>query len=219
MLDVTGKRAITNMRKLKEVNQFIYISSNLRPPVNNFLDFASMDSKLGFEGLDPFIVKQVIPLDLAPHSLRCDLVILCERLNVEKIPKSSRPTPKAAKKTFKNNSSQQKKTSQNSAAAGRSSYFPTEEMVRRYSNLRKPRQEIDYKKRDSLYPLPLRGALYQGFEDERSSYYPNNNYEQYYCGPSRTYDGRHLDRYSDFRRDMEYALDETPYYSPGTIDF
>lgn len=221
-MNFSGKSAIVNIRKLKEVNHFIYISSNLRPPVKNFLDLASMEGKSGFEGLDPFVVKQIIPLDLAPHTLRCDLVILCDRLKADEIPKANRPTPKAEKTTVKNNSIQ-KKMWHNSASSGRSNFFPTEEMVRRYSNIRKPKQEIDYQKRDSLYPLPLRGALYQGSESEMSSYYPNDRYSQHghhhsvpnYLNKTAIRNDGDLGRFTDFRRDMECALDDTSYFSRG----
>ncbi|KAG8252237.1 hypothetical protein J6590_062396 [Homalodisca vitripennis] len=224
----SGNKAIASIRKSKEISRLIYISSNHKPPVKNLLDFANVDANSPFEGLDPFVVKRVLPLDTSPHTLRCELVFMCERLATSDIPKPNRLTLTSSKKiSVKKISSQLKKHYYDSNAnqGGRSNYFPTEEMVRRYSNTRKPQQEIDYQKRDSLYPPPLRGALYQGHEEDRPYYPPAKDVypERYSTRHESNYssravpvsDNRDLARYNSFRRDMEDALNETSYYTPG----
>ncbi|XP_046680805.1 tRNA (uracil(54)-C(5))-methyltransferase homolog isoform X2 [Homalodisca vitripennis] len=223
-----SNKAIASIRKSKEISRLIYISSNHKPPVKNLLDFANVDANSPFEGLDPFVVKRVLPLDTSPHTLRCELVFMCERLATSDIPKPNRLTLTSSKKiSVKKISSQLKKHYYDSNAnqGGRSNYFPTEEMVRRYSNTRKPQQEIDYQKRDSLYPPPLRGALYQGHEEDRPYYPPAKDVypERYSTRHESNYssravpvsDNRDLARYNSFRRDMEDALNETSYYTPG----
>lgn len=179
----------------------------MRPPVKNLLDLASSESKNGFEDLDPFVVKKLIPIDMSPHALRSDWVILCERLNDEEILKTKMPVAKKKKKStlynrnwhYFNNSST------------RSNMFPTKEMVGSYSNLRKPKQEIDYMKRDSLYPVPLRGALYQ-----RQLYYSQSSNQHFGLSRSAQFGdyNTELSRYSSFQSDMARALEESCHYSP-----
>jgi len=211
-----SKRVVAHIRKMKEVSRMVYVSSNDNYIVKNLLDLASSDKKSSFEGLDPFVVKRVIPMDVAPHTLRCEMIILCDRLAPNEIPKSTRSNIKPAKKVIKKKPPQRKNWYGSSNS--RSNYFPTEDMVRRYSSMRKPKQEIDYQKRDSLYPPPLRGALYQGYEEESQYYVPEKTYSNNGYSNRRDYNKSRpedLSRFNSFRQDMESALHESVYYTPG----
>ncbi|XP_054289687.1 tRNA (uracil-5-)-methyltransferase homolog B-like isoform X2 [Macrosteles quadrilineatus] len=207
-----SKQFIATMRKSTEVNRLIYVCTSQFPPTQNLLDLVSKNEKHGFQDLDPFVVKRVIPVDLHPHMLRVELVIVCERLSADKIPKPKR-SPKT-NKNQKNNHSPKRWFS-----AGRSSMFPTEEMVRMYSGGCRKVQDVDYQKRDSLYPPPLRGALYQGYNNMymRDNVYENENAYVSHYDPARSIypfqfpDNSHT-RFSRFSRDLRETLDG--YYPP-----
>lgn len=199
----SGKKTIAFLRKLEGITRVICVSNNLKQVERDLLSFANMEKKSLFEGLDPLIVKSVIPVDLAPYTLRYDMVVLCEKLKASELPESKRkaPKPTAKKPTTKNTGQKKRWRNSGYGNAARSNFFPTVEMVRNYTGMRRPKQDIDFQKRDSLYPVPLRGALYQGAEEP---YYPQRR--EY---SSRPYDTR-ADRFMDFRRDLQDALEDSP---------
>lgn len=243
------------MRELKEIEKIIYIGSSHRPPTRDLLEFTNLEKK---SDLDVFLVKEIIPVDMSPYTMRVDFAILCERTNPAELPKSTRkPIVKPKNKnTSKNKNDRPKVSASNkqrrinysaphmTLREARSNFFPTEEMIRNFSssNVRKSKQ-IDYQKRDSLYPVPLRGNLYQGLDGDRPYYAAE---EQRYShsddfrflgtesgysrgskavnpGPIHVRRGgdsneaRQLERYTNFRRDLEDVLDETSRFQPKRI--
>lgn len=203
----SGKKTITFLRKLDGISRVICVSNNLKQVERDLLSFGNMEKKGPFEGLDPLVVKTVIPVDLAPFTLRYDLVVLCEKFKASELPESTRQAMKpAAKKSTINNAGQRKRWRNSGyGSSARSNFFPTVEMVRNYTSVRRPKQEIDFQKRDSLYPVPLRGALYSGAEEP---FYPQRR--EYSNRPYNT----PADRYTDFRRDLQDALEDNPPYRP-----
>ncbi|XP_054264778.1 tRNA (uracil-5-)-methyltransferase homolog B-like [Macrosteles quadrilineatus] len=87
---------ISSLRKMKEAQRIVYVCSNHKLPSKNIMDLSLLEGEMGeCKGTDPFFPIRVIPVDISPHSLRCELVILLERLDMSKIPKPLRsPMPK-----------------------------------------------------------------------------------------------------------------------------
>lgn len=163
-----SQRMIINLRKLQEAQRLIYVCSNHKLPLKNLLDLATVEPG-PFDGTNPFVPTRVIPIDMSPHTLRCELVILCERLDMTKIPKPTRQSPKKDPKKIQ----KRKRGRKAMLRGGKRSYggkmFPS----RSGFPLPRPRVEpFPVSTRDSLYPPPLRGALYQ--QNSRSSAFSSN---------------------------------------------
>ena len=106
---------------------------------------------------------------MSPHTLRCELVILCERLDMTKIPKPTRQAPKKDPKKIQ----KRKRGRKGILRGGKRSYGG--KMYTPRSGFPLPRQRLEQfpvSTRDSLYPPPLRGALYQ--QNSRSSAFSSN---------------------------------------------
>lgn len=257
MFPFSGAFGVNRMRQMKEIERIIYVGSSHRPPTRDLLEFSNIEKK---SDLDMFLVKQIVPVDASPFTMRVDFAILCERMKPSELPEPTRkPQPLEPKPKNKNTSKSKKnrpkilppnnRRRMNYSAphmtlrGARSNFFPTEDMIRNFasSNFRKSKQ-IDYQKRDSLYPVPLRGNLYQG--DDDGPYYNELGDFRYkhiddfrflgtdsgYSQKSRNYPGsfhvrrggnrnqtRQMERYTNFRRDLQDALDETTRYRPKQI--
>lgn len=68
------------LREFKEAIRFIYVCSNHKLPLKNLLDFSSLTGFI--TDPDPIIPVRIIPIDMTPHTLRSELVILCERFDL-----------------------------------------------------------------------------------------------------------------------------------------
>lgn len=168
LLYFTGQRMIINLRKLQEAQRLIYVCSNHKLPLKNLLDLATVEPG-PFDGTNPFVPTRVIPIDMSPHTLRCELVILCERLDMTKIPKPTRQAPKKDPKKIQ----KRKRGRKAILRGGKRSY--SGKMFSPRSGFPLPRQRLEQfpvSTRDSLYPPPLRGALYQ--QNSRSSAFSSN---------------------------------------------
>uniref|UniRef100_A0A1B6C9E3 tRNA (uracil(54)-C(5))-methyltransferase n=1 Tax=Clastoptera arizonana TaxID=38151 RepID=A0A1B6C9E3_9HEMI len=173
---------IVNLRKLKEADKVIYVCSNHKLPLKNLLNLATVEPG-PFDNTDPFVPTRIIPIDMSPHTLRCELVILCERLDMTKIPEPTRQAPiNDAKKDIR------KRRRRMTSYGGYRKIYGNGNFNR----------SSRINARDSLYPPPLRGALYQnqqrGFNDFSlrdsflSSRYDNfDRYEDFSSGSRNSF--------------------------------
>lgn len=248
---------IVNLRKLEEANKLIYVCSNHKLPLKNLLDLATVESPM-FADTNPFVPTRVIPIDVSPHTLRCELVILCERLDMKTLPKPTREAKKSQsnlnrrKRRFPSRNIYWTRRRGNNTGGGnrkRGGY----QGGGNYNQARKlpPLMGYNYNKgggmnkrgnypsmsaRDSLYPPPLRDALYNNSPSWGN--YGNQNYNDYrrpYQSQIGGYSGSYFDsgrnswgdynrggnddyyndsydyetRYSNFRRDFEAAINSS----------
>lgn len=133
---------------MKEVERIIYVCSNHKLPSKNIMDMAVLEGENKiFKGTSPFFPTRVIPVDISPHSLRCELAILLERLDLAKIPKPDRTPSKAriGSMLYKNTPRAGQRNSRGRSAS---------------RNLRGGRVGVQrgFPMRETFYPRPLRGA-------------------------------------------------------------
>ncbi|XP_075220008.1 tRNA (uracil-5-)-methyltransferase homolog B-like [Lycorma delicatula] len=246
---------IVNLRKLEEASKLIYVCSNHKLPLKNLLDLATVESM--FADTNPFVPTKVIPIDVSPHTLRCELVILCERLDMKTLPKPTREPKKAqsninrrkrrypsrnsywSKRRGNNSGGNRKRGSGYQQSSRDSSYQQGRKLpplmgynYNKGSNFNKRGNYPSMSARDSLYPPPLRDALYntppswsygnQNYSDYRRPYqsqigsYGNNYFDSgrnwdYNRGPDGYYNDTYdyETRYSNFRRDVEAAINSS----------
>lgn len=74
---------VKTLREFKEAIRFIYVCSNHKLPLKNLLDFSSLTGQP--TDPDPIIPVRIIPIDMTPHTLRSELVILCERFDLSSL--------------------------------------------------------------------------------------------------------------------------------------
>lgn len=152
---------IINLRKLKEADKVIYVCSNHKLPLKNLLDLATVEPG-PFDNTNPFVPTRIIPIDMSPHTLRCELVILCERLDMKKIPKPTRQAPVKDTKKDRRRKRRRISVQRHSTPSQNRSRFYRNSFGNAYGS--RPSRLMDsmpVSARDSLYPPPLRGALYQ----------------------------------------------------------
>lgn len=82
----------------------IYVCSNHKLPLKNLLDFSSV-VRYWQKPIDtnPFLPLRVVPIDMCPHTLRSELVLLFKRFNSDEIlsNKTDRPFRPYSHKRFK----------------------------------------------------------------------------------------------------------------------
>lgn len=71
------KDVVQNIRRHNDIKHLIYISCSLGGAKGNIVDFCRATSKK-FRGR-PFEVRRVIPVDLFPHTMHCESVVVLER--------------------------------------------------------------------------------------------------------------------------------------------
>lgn len=170
-------KLILSLRKMAEAQRIIYVCSNHKLPSKNIMDMSLLEGeKQEYVGTDPFFPTRVIPVDISPHSLRCELVILLERLDMTKVPKPKRSAPNRTIGCLYYGWS--RRPFDKSRGGGRG-----------LRGGRGPRS-MD---RGMRYP---RGHPYDDFEPRR--------------GRDFDYFDNGLNRYSDFRREVEDAIDSYP---------
>nr|CAD7196322.1 unnamed protein product [Timema douglasi] len=83
-------KVLGQLRKMENVQKMVYICSNHKSPIRNFLDlcFPAGKGNNNFSG-HPFIPVKVVPVDVAPFSMHAQMVILLERMDTSKLPKES----------------------------------------------------------------------------------------------------------------------------------
>nr|CAD7442087.1 unnamed protein product [Timema bartmani] len=86
-------KVLGQLRKMENVQKMVYICSNHKSPIRNFLDlcFPAGKGNNNFSG-HPFIPVKVVPVDVAPFSMHAQMVILLERMDTSKLPKESLDT-------------------------------------------------------------------------------------------------------------------------------
>ncbi|XP_046680804.1 tRNA (uracil-5-)-methyltransferase homolog A-like isoform X1 [Homalodisca vitripennis] len=203
-------KLILSLRKMKEAQRIVYVCSNHKLPSKNIMDMSLIEGEnKEFVGTNPFFPTRVIPVDISPHSLRCELVILLERLDLQKIPARTRFTKSRYIKDM----------------------FPMKNDTGSHARRGQRGKFRSVPARDSLYPFPLRGNLYR--DNNRRGYSsgppgpapygrrrPTTGYDfapppPAPFNPRREFDNG-LNRYSEFRRDVEDAIDSS-YPSRGQV--
>lgn len=211
------------LREFKEAVRFIYVCSNHKLPLKNLLDFSSLSGNA--TDPDPIIPVRIIPIDMTPHTLRSELVILCERFdlpllgarhrsNIEPPATASRVAADAAsfstsKSSYYSSCSQppsRPAMGANCAPSSKYLNFSTPSHTsNRMSDFSTPPQSSSYANRFSSPSFPPRVPPFDAsnaaaFDDGSSS---NDFFAE--------------ERYSSFRRDVENAIDSsyTPFDPPA----
>lgn len=206
------------LREFKEAVRFIYVCSNHKLPLKNLLDFSSLSGSA--TDPDPIIPVRIIPIDMTPHTLRSELVILCERFdlpllssrhrnNIEPPANTNRAdAASASSKSYYSSCSQPSSRPSAPANSAHSKYlnFPNPSHSNRMPGFSTPLQS-SYSNRFSSPSFPPRVPPFDA----------NNAFDD---GSSNDFFAE--ERYSSFRRDFENAIDSsyTPFDPPtNNTDF
>lgn len=192
---------VRTLRQFKEASRFIYVCSNHKLPLKNLLDFSSLTGHTSDP--DPIIPVRIIPIDMTPHTLRSELVILCERFDLNSLKKDHHqqqhiknfsPFPRGGQTTRTGASSRlitgsgagiPPMYSRNSPyVLAPQSYMNRSSIINKASSSFPPRP-----------PMPPRPPSYCSPPPPSSS-----PMDSFYTGE---------DRYSSFRRDFENAIDSS----------
>lgn len=189
---------------MTEAQRIIYVCSNHKLPSKNIMDMSLLEGEnQEYVGTDPFFPTRVIPVDISPHSLRCELVILLERLDMTKVPKPKRSAPNKTIGCLYYGWS--KRPFDKSRGSGRGSF--------RGQGFRGHKFPMTRGNRGGRHPHPLLRSPYnkRGFEGppRRGRLSPLFNYGHTPYGPAHSEFDSGLNRYSDFRRDVENAIDSS----------
>ncbi|XP_067001449.2 tRNA (uracil-5-)-methyltransferase homolog B isoform X2 [Anabrus simplex] len=87
-----NQKVLSQLRKLENVQKIIYVCSNHKAPIRNFLDLCCPAGKNSMTG-NPFVPVKTIPVDVVPHTMHAQMVILLERVDPTKLPKAKNPPP------------------------------------------------------------------------------------------------------------------------------
>lgn len=79
---------------MDSVQKLVYVCSNHKAPIRNFLDLCCPAGKSTMTG-HPFVPIRIIPVDVAPHTMHSQMVILLERVDPSKLPKARNPVPRS----------------------------------------------------------------------------------------------------------------------------
>ncbi|KDR06356.1 tRNA (uracil(54)-C(5))-methyltransferase homolog-B-like [Zootermopsis nevadensis] len=90
-----NQKVLSHLRKMDNVQKLVYVCSNHKAPIRNFLDLCCPEGKSTMTG-HPFVPMRIIPVDVAPHTMHSQMVILLERVDPSKLPKAKNPVPRSA---------------------------------------------------------------------------------------------------------------------------
>lgn len=74
-------RAITQLRRMKQIKRLVYLSCDPSAAMKNFLDLGRASSKT-MHG-DPFVCTRAVGVDMFPYTKHTELVLLFERMAEE----------------------------------------------------------------------------------------------------------------------------------------
>ncbi|PSN45074.1 hypothetical protein C0J52_04012 [Blattella germanica] len=90
-----NQKVLSHLRKMDNVQKLVYVCSNHKAPIRNFLDLCCPAGKSTMTG-NPFVPVRTIPVDVAPHTMHSQMVILLERVDPTKLPKAKNPLPRSS---------------------------------------------------------------------------------------------------------------------------
>ncbi|KAJ9595601.1 hypothetical protein L9F63_013197 [Diploptera punctata] len=239
-----NQKVLSHLRKMDNVQKLVYVCSNHKAPIRNFLDLCCPAGKSTMTG-NPFVPVRTIPVDVAPHTMHSQMVILLERVDPSTLPKAKNPIPRSSSR--KNARGKRGVKGGNSRGRGGSRMRGGAGQVRGVrggtrgrgmgmpmGGLRAPPllpQRMGFMGPPQMGPslrdfrAPLRSRARDMYMD---GYGPSPLMERDYFppmmdpyGPRRpqrmdfSSDELTLSRYSDFRRDVEDAIDSS--FSPRSL--
>ncbi|XP_063227966.1 tRNA (uracil-5-)-methyltransferase homolog A-like [Bacillus rossius redtenbacheri] len=74
------QKALIQLRRAEKLKKLVFMSCDPKAAFKNFVDLARSSSKT-FQGL-PFVPVRAVAVDMFPHTVHCELVVLFERLDV-----------------------------------------------------------------------------------------------------------------------------------------
>lgn len=78
---------------MENVQKMIYVCSYHKAPIRNFLDLCCPAGKNTMAG-NPFVPVRTIPVDVVPHTMHAQMVMLLERVDPATLPKAKNPIPR-----------------------------------------------------------------------------------------------------------------------------
>lgn len=211
------------LREFKEAIRFIYVCSNHKLPLKNLLDFSSLSGHVSDP--DPIIPVRIIPIDMTPHTLRSELVILCERFDLSSMTLRQRKTPEMNVGGRVELANTMKPFYQSSSVPTRSSSLSSTNPHNKFMSMS---ASVPHHSRPSSSYIPPSQPTYSNRFSSSSSFPPrvslhdSNNAFGGTSGTSRTTaldDYYAEDRYSSFRRDFENAIDSSFDSAVNTNEF
>lgn len=91
---VIDQKVLSHLRKMDSVQKLVYVCSNHKAPIRNFLDLCCPAGKSTMTG-HPFVPVRTVPVDVAPHTMHSQMVILLERVDPSKLPRAKNPIPRS----------------------------------------------------------------------------------------------------------------------------
>ncbi|KAJ8884188.1 hypothetical protein PR048_016045 [Dryococelus australis] len=76
-----NQKALIQLRRADPLKKLVFMSCDAKAAFKNFVDFARSSSKT-FQGL-PFVPVRAVAVDMFPHTVHCELVVVFERLDLE----------------------------------------------------------------------------------------------------------------------------------------
>ncbi|XP_065199508.1 tRNA (uracil-5-)-methyltransferase homolog A-like [Planococcus citri] len=195
---------VKTLREFKEAIRFIYVCSNHKLPLKNLLDFSSLTGQA--TDPDPIIPVRIIPIDMTPHTLRSELVILCERFDLSSL-------------TFRQRKNSDKSPTCMETGATKS-FYPTSATNRnilsppgggvhaKYANFPNTAHHNRSPANFSTSPQSNFSNRFLNSTSFPPRVPPFNSNSNSFCSTSLE-DFYAEDRYSSFRRDFEKAIDSS----------
>ncbi|XP_049790460.1 tRNA (uracil-5-)-methyltransferase homolog A-like [Schistocerca nitens] len=95
-----NQKVMQQLRKMENVQKLIYVCSNHKAPIRNFLDLCCPAGKNGMTG-HPFVPTRTIPVDVVPHTMHAQMAMLLERVDPATLPKAKHPIPRGVRKPLR----------------------------------------------------------------------------------------------------------------------
>lgn len=85
-----NQKVLAQLRRLDTVKKLVYVCSNHKAPIRNFLDLCCPAGRHAMSG-HPFVPVRTVPVDVVPHTAHAQMVVLLERVDPATLPKATSP--------------------------------------------------------------------------------------------------------------------------------
>ncbi|GLH01792.1 tRNA (Uracil-5-)-methyltransferase-like protein A [Gryllus bimaculatus] len=211
-----NQKVLAQLRRLDTVQRLVYVCSNHKAPIRNFLDLCCPTGKHAMSG-HPFVPVRTVPVDVVPHTAHAQMAVLLERVDPSTLPRAMAPLTSSGRK-MRGGGRGAKAGMSRGAGRGRGRGLPMPRggggggRGRGVPLLRGPPMPLPpppHRMGFGAGPPPMReplvrprprGDFMDGYGPPPGSRRPRVDFSS---------DELTLSRYSDFRRDVEDAIDSS----------